>query len=608
MPAPDWQYPDHKSSVTSPLGWGNGRRAKNGFFSRRGAMSHKLRGAMRFAQDRRRLIPLVIVVAGFWAYHNSFQGPFIFDDLISIRENPYVRHLWPISEAISAPRGCPVDGRPVVCLTFAINYALGGLNVWGYHAFNLVVHILNALLLFGIVRRTAESPGLRVRVGGQAPWFGLVVALVWLVHPLQTESVNYLVERTELLMGMFLLLTLYCVIRGSQSTNSNLWYCTAIAACALGMGSKEVMVVAPLIVVLYDRMFLTSSFRELWRQRGGTYAGLAATWLFLARLVAMTPRETTGFKLPSLNSWDYLKTEANVIVHYLRLCFWPHPLVIDYYDWPITRLQSDILGYGSVVVALIIVTLWALRRRAWLGFLGAWFFLILVPTSSILPSAGEVAAERRMYLPLAAVVTLVVAAVHRVLREIVPNRRVGMLTRQNLGWALVIGILLTLGRATVRRNEDYRSAVSIWSDAVNKRPNNPRAHLHLGDGLMAEGNLEGAVGQYAEALRLLPNYGTVHIAMGVALGRLGRIHEAIDQFSQAIAMGQEPVTAYFNRGVALARRGRLEEAIRDFEAALQLDPSSELANAALNDTRQRMRRGDFVTQSVDRASPAPPAD
>ena len=229
-----------------------------------------------------------------------------------------------------SPPICSVSGRPVECLTLALNYALGGLNVWGYHAFNLTVHLVSALVLFGILRRTFEGEKLRDRFGAAAIWLAAAIALIWEVHPLQTESVTYIVQRSELLMGLFLLLTLYCTLRGSQSSRPRAWYLAAVVSCALGMGSKEVMVGAPLIVLLYDRVFLASSFRELWQRRIGLYIGLAATWLILAVLVARTLHPATGFGIEGLTSWDYLKTEAGVIVYYLRLCFWPHPLVIDY--------------------------------------------------------------------------------------------------------------------------------------------------------------------------------------------------------------------------------------------------------------------------------------
>jgi hypothetical protein len=149
----------------------------------------------------RQFILVLIIAAGIWAYHNSFQGPFIFDDLPSIPENPHIRHLWPIGKALSPSPTSLVGGRPVMNLSLALNYALGGLAVWGYHAFNLAVHVLAALTLYGIVRRTLVRPGLREPFGASAQWVALAVAVLWTVHPLQTEAVTYLSQRCESLWG-----------------------------------------------------------------------------------------------------------------------------------------------------------------------------------------------------------------------------------------------------------------------------------------------------------------------------------------------------------------------------------------------------------------------
>ena len=258
-------------------------------------------------------IPFVLLVAGVYAFYNSFQGPFVLDDLHSILFNQQIRSLWPPWNALSPPKNCAVAGRPVVNLSLAVNYALGELSVSGYHVFNLVFHMLGALVLFGVVRRTlsrAEMPeNFRRRPVGLA----LAVALIWMVHPLQTESVTYTIQRTELMMGLFFLLTLYCFIRSLYATHVRAWQVAAVIACALGMGSKEVMVSCPLVVLLYDRVFVSSSFREILRRRGTFYAGLAATWLILVALVTGGPRtRAVGLGFEKLTPWDYARTQLGV--------------------------------------------------------------------------------------------------------------------------------------------------------------------------------------------------------------------------------------------------------------------------------------------------------
>ncbi len=513
----------------------------------------------------RKFIPLLVVAAGLLAYHNSLSGPFIFDDVPSIPENPTIRNLWPIWQPLSPPHGETVDGRPIANLSLAINYALGGYDVRGYHVLNLIIHILAGLTLLGVVRRTLLQPRLRERFGPIADELALAVAVLWTVHPLQTESVTYIIQRTELLMGLFYLLTLYCFIRGVESSRPHVWYGLCVTACALGMASKEVMVAAPVIVLLYDWVLLGSSFRELWRRRTALYAGLAATWLILAVLVARTPHPMTGFGFERLTPWDYLKTEAGVIVYYLRLCFWPHPLVIDYCDWPIARSLKDSLVPGIVVAGLLGATAWAFRHRPTMAFCGAWFFLILAPTSSILPSFGEVAAERRMYLPLAGVVTMVVIGIH------------AWAGRRSL--PVFLGLAVGLGLLTVQRNQDYRSSIAIWLDTVNKRPNNPRAHNNLGKALLDAGSVQEAIGHLKQALRI-GDFAETHNNLGLALVQTSKRQEAMGHWESALRIRPEYAEAHNNLGLALAQTGKTQEAIGHLEHALQINP--ELVEAHYN--------------------------
>ncbi len=519
-----------------------------------------------------KLIPALVFGAGLYAYHNSLRGPFIFDDVHAVLNNPTIRQLWPLWRVMSPPPG--TTGRPVVNLSLALNYALGGLNVWGYHAVNLAIHILAALALYGVVRRTLLGPSLRDRYGDEAPWLALAVALIWVVHPLQTESVTYIITRTESLMGLFFLLTLYCVIRGADSSHPGAWYAVAAGSSALGMGSKEVMAVAPVVVLAYDRLFLSKSFGEIVRRRWGLYTGLAATWLVFAALVQPRVRmDITSLAKTEITRWDYLKTQAGVIVHYLRLAFWPHPLVGDYDDWPLARSITAVLPSAAVVLALLGATVWALYRRLRLAFLGVWFFLILAPTSSVWPLLTEFAAERRMYLPLAAVIVLVVIGWRMALGKIC--RRLGRKTLQPvLGAVVLVATVVTLAQLTVRRNEDYRSAVSFWSDVVSKRPDSARGHNNLAESLWRQGKIDEAVRHFFEAMRIRPNSAQAHYNLGTALASQGKLEEAIAHYSEALRINPNLAAAHSNMSVALARQGKLKEAIAHYSEALRIAPSA----------------------------------
>src|SRR5579871_2042385 len=354
----------------------------------------------------------VIVVAGMLAYSNSFSGPFVFDDNLSIRDNESIRNLWDLGNVLTGATTATVTGRPILNLTLALNYAIDGLDVWGYHAFNLAVHLLASALFFCVVQRTLLLPGMPGPMQRDAWGLSLAAALIWMIHPLQTESVTYIVQRAEAIAGVFYFLTLYCVIRSAAAERPGLWQVGAILACAVGMACKEILATAPLIVLLYDRLFLTPSFAEIWRRRRGMYLGFVGAGLMMAALMVSSRGRngSAGFGL-GMRSWDYAVTQFGFIVRYLRLSFWPDPLVLDYGS-ELAHAPSEIIPYAIIVLLLLATTIVALCYWPRWGFLGAWFFLILAPSSSIVPLVTQTGAEHRMYLPLAAIVLLVVLGSH----------------------------------------------------------------------------------------------------------------------------------------------------------------------------------------------------
>jgi hypothetical protein len=382
------------------------------------------------------LAGLVLVAVTLAAYENSIRCPFVFDDTYDILDNSSIRRLWPLWQTFLVhDQGKTVlHGRPVANFSLAVNYVLavdrgsGRVDPLGFHLTNLAIHVLAGLILFGIVRRTLLLPQFRPRHGPVALLLALAVAMIWLLHPLHTSAVTYIVQRYESLMGLFYLLTLYCVIRGAgggqwavgsgreeepsaadrpASTAHRLWYAAAVLSCLLALGCKEVAISAPLAVLLYDRAFLAGTFREAWRRRWPLYGGLLGAWLaFAVVFLCSGNRETwAGYGLPTA-WWEYAQSQFGVIVYYLRLSLWPHPLVLDY-GWPVARTLGAILPAALVVAVLLAATVYGLVRWPKWGFLGACFFMILAPTSTILP-LNCLSCEYRMYLPLAALVAAVV--------------------------------------------------------------------------------------------------------------------------------------------------------------------------------------------------------
>ncbi len=433
------------------------------------------------------------------------------------------------------------------------------------------------------------------------------MALLWTLHPLQTESVTYIVQRAESLMGLFYLLTLYCFIRGAErqeglgrgSTDSTSspqagsmgspqarstgsgqagskrsppdntagherkakagvgWFVLAFVFCLLGMTTKEVMVSAPLIVLLYDRTFLAGSFRAAWRRRGRVHLVLAATWIPLAVLVLQAANRggSAGFGV-GVSFWSYAATQFQALSHYLWLSVWPHPLIIDYGVQWVTSV-GDVTPYAAGVALLVAATLVALVRRPALGFLGVTFFAILAPTS-LVPVARQTLAEHRMYLALAPVIVLMVLALGAWL-----GRR---------GRFVLAAAAVGLGWLTVQRNTVYRSDATIWRDTVAERPGNAAARNNYGNILALAGRPEEALAHYEAAIRLDPGYADAYYNAGNALTRLGRRPEAITRYEQALRAKPNMPDAQTAFGIALEDAGRGDEAVAHYEQALRLNP------------------------------------
>jgi tetratricopeptide (TPR) repeat protein len=513
-------------------------------------------------------IAVLFLAAAAAAWWNSFDGPFILDDVPAIVRNPTLRQLWPPGPVLATPgEGLTVSGRPLLNLSLALNWTAGGASVRGYHAVNLAIHALAALALFGVARRTLQTAPLAPRFAAGATAVALSLAGLWLLHPLQTESVTYVVQRAESLAGLFLLLTLYAAIRGAGSSVSGRWSVLAVAACLLGMATKEVMFAAPILVLLHDRTFTAGSFRAALRRRPRLYAGLAATWLLLGWLVWREGGRsgTAGFAT-GISSWHYLLTQCEAIVHYLKLAFWPSPLVLDYGVALVTS-PAAVWPQLLLLLALFLATLFAIARRSAWGFLGAAFFLLLAPSSSVLPIATQTVAEHRMYLPLAAVIAAAVS--------------LGWIAWGRRSLVLCAVAAVALGALTARRNTDYQSAVAIWRDTATKRPANARAHQELALALFGAGRLEEALPEFAIALRLQPGYPTGRFNHGLALAAAGRHAEAAAEFAEAIRLKPGMSEAHLGLGNELANLGHFAEAVPHLQKAVALNPTLALARQNL---------------------------
>lgn len=519
------------------------------------------------------VFPATVAAVVFLIYGNTFSVPFVFDDIAAITQNPSLHHL---SSALSPPPALSVTGRPLVNLSLALNYRLSGIAPWSYHAINLAIHLAAALTLFGVARRTLSLPKVAPPLREAAAPLAGGIALLWAVHPLQTATVTYVMQRTESLMALAYLVTFYAFIRHATRVaeessapaprwSRNGWGIVAIAACFIGMASKEVMVSAPVIVLLYDRTFVSGSFRDAWRARRVFYLSLGASWILLAALLLGTDGRSgsAGFGTVSIKS--YALTQLYAIAHYLRLAIWPHPLVFDYGTTLVTS-SRQIFFPALFVGAVLVGTAISLRRWPRVGFLGVFFFAVLAPSSSFIPVATQTIAEHRMYLPLVAPAALTVLGLYL------------WVGRGSL--AVALAAAFALGFVTVRRNADYRSAHSLWEDTVAKQPH-ARAHYNLGVVLAVEHDYPAALAQFEAAVLADPRHVEALSKLGEILLETGAPAEAVARFEAALALAPSHLPSHAGLARALAAMGRVADAVPHFTQVAQADPSSPAAHVNL---------------------------
>jgi len=493
-----------------------------------------------------------VLCAGALAYSNSFRGVFLLDDGFHINDAT-------LGGATPAWSDCLSNVRGMVQCSLSFDYARTGLEPAGYHATNLVIHLCAALALYGVVRRgvaLGAPPTLRALQVQVA----LATTLLWVVHPLTTQAVTYVIQRAESLMSLFYLLTVYASLR--RFGGGRAWSLVAVGSCLLGVCTKPVIVTAPLLVFILDRTFVSGGIGAALKRRPLLYAGFAGALLWLYLLLdhgrALVAAEgNAGFGAAGITPARYFLTQGGVLLHYLRLSLVPHPLCFDY-GWPPAEGLAAI-GPTALLLASVAATAWALWRFRAAGFLAAAFLLLLAPTSSVMPIA-DLAAEHRMYLALAIVLLgLVLWAAGWSLRR-----------GPRFGKALALLCLVLAVAFAIRthaRNRDYHDAAGMYARIVELRPDNVRAHYNLAGNLRRRGAIDEAIAHYQRALALQPDY----------------------------------VEASYNLGLVYIDQGRLVEARATFGAGLQRQPNNDLLHVGLADALARDRDPNAAYDHLSRA-------
>lgn len=526
------------------------------------------------------------MLAGLLAYANSFSGPFLFDDFGSIVRNTSIRDLTNFRALFTTADATAVSGRWLANLSYALNYAAGGLDVVGYHVVNLALHLTCAALFFAVVRRTLvaagwDSAGTEPR-GITAVKLAFAIALAWTVHPLISEVVLYLSERTESMMAVCYMTTLYSSVRATVSPHPARWLWTGVVACVAGVLCKEVMVTAPFMVVVYDRVFLFDSVRAALRARWRFYAGLAVSWLILAAsMLSHGSISSGGFQSAQTTTWTYMMNQTVIVTRYLRLVVWPRPLVL-YYGWTRPLTLADVWPYALFITVLVVVAAVVFLRWPRFGFPAAWSVVTLSPSSSIAKIAAEVGAERRMYLPLMGIVTLAMvgAALYLRSRSAERSTRGAPVPSGRLLVGGAAAIAFALGASTFARAQDYTSALTMARTILAGWPS-PSAHQLVGQELTAAGQRDKAI----KELRLaLPEATPARYFLGMALVDAGQYDEGIGELREFIRL--EPTiapvkSARMSLARAYAAKQRWPEAIAELNAISAADPDDATVHGVL---------------------------
>jgi tetratricopeptide (TPR) repeat protein len=544
----------------------------------------------------------LLAVAVIFIYAGTLSGPFIFDDRNNIKENPYIRiSRITVKNLAAAAFDSPSDHRPVANISFALNYYIHGYNVVGFHAVNILIHIVTGILLYFFVLTTLRTPALGSRYT-HAKWISFFTAAIWLVHPLQTQSVSYIVQRMNSLAAMFYILSLLCYaqLRVNPQRRSK-WGLLAgcILAGILAVGTKENAAALPFFLFLYEWYFFRNlSWRWLKDHLALTAGLLALTAVITLLFLGAHPLEKiwAGYAVRAFTPGQRLLTEMRVVIFYIGLFFWPHPTRLNLdHDFELSYSLMDpatTLMAMLAIAAMLAVAVGTAKNQRLISFGILWFLGNLLIESSIF--GLEIIFEHRMYLPSMMVSLTLVLLIYRWAKPV---------------WLkplIVCTVALVAAAWTYERNAVWLNRISIWEDCVKKSPHKARPHNNLGVALADEGRYSEAIAQYHQALQINSHYPNAYANLGFALAKQGKVEEsivqllkalqlkpkdyetlsnlgvallmqnrpdeAIEYLSEAVALNPHFAQAQNNLGVALNRSGRPQEAIDHFAVALQLDP------------------------------------
>jgi tetratricopeptide (TPR) repeat protein len=556
-------------------------------------------------------LPILLIVLGVLiVYSNTWRSPFVLDDIHTIVEEDARRTLYFTVERLFGNRSLPI-------FSFDLNYYFNGLNVSGYRAVNIGIHIISSIGVFWLaywlsvrVYKTRIITLGQVQVSNHL-FLAELAGLFFAVHPIQTQAVTYIVQRLASMAAMFYILALWAYVKYRLSLDARsqkIWAGLSLAATIAAMHSKETAITLPIIILLLEILVFTlSGKKQKWWRVNMDWRSLVrriplvTPWLLTILIIPAYSLEVRDLlwhiesepssmagdtfldkvnirKISSVSAettqiprQTYFLTQINVVRTYLRLVAWPSGQNIDH-DYPLTVRIRDKATIASfvlhVVMMLTALIFWKRRRRiAALGIL--FFYIALLPESSFIPIV-DVMFEHRLYLPMVGA-ALFVGDMGQLLLE-----RVGFRVKQR-AWAevAVIGIstilIFSLAVAGYVRNRTWKDEISLWTDATQKSPNKARPHNNLAKAYLDRQMFDRAEEMYKRELEIDPNSVSGHNNLGSIYGVQGKYEEAIKEIQQALAKNPNHDAAYNNLGNVLMLQGKLVESEEAYDKSIALN-------------------------------------
>jgi len=517
------------------------------------------------------LFIVAIFIAGIIAYSNSFDCSFHFDDS-NVLHSSVKTESADIGDWI---RLFPT--RPIGILTFALNYHFHGLNLWGYHLVNLIIHLTNAFLIWWLTWLTLSTPVMKdTQISRHKTMMAFLTGLLFVTHPLATQSVTYIVQRFASLATLFYLLSLILFVQGKlwQGDKNIPWFlfgCSIVCA-VLGMLTKEIVFTLPFAILLYDYCFLKAVPWNLEAKDKSLIISFIMLIIFILlyfRNSSVSPVSIFNPIPPdqgysySISMKEYFFTQFSVILTYIRLFILPFNQNLDYY-YPLSSsfFQLKTFFSFSLLLGILATGVLLFKRYRLISFGLFWFFLTMSVESSIIPISQNVIFEHRTYLPGFGFFLALTSAFFYFFKE------------KYLKIAVIILLMIAALNAvlTYQRNKIWKNDYTLWSDCLKKSPNKARVHHNVGRALFDEGKIEDAIDYYNNAIRITPDYVEACNNRGAAYASLGNYRQAVEDYDRVIKINPGFAQAYYNRGTAYKSLGNYKQAIENYGRAIEIKP------------------------------------